>query len=337
MAILGLDSKLKVSLFISYIFLWSMQGILVHLGSHSKLRYNYTVAVFLQDFAKLVLSFGLFHVHGEKHLLQQLRFHWKLFPQYFIPAALYALYNNLTFYGLSAFDPASYFVLMQFKIVVTAFLSIFFLNKSVSKTQWYALLLIMVGSMLKEYKAVLSLVEFSSLMSSSISSETWKYLLILCQLLLSASAGVYTEKLLKNKNYASPNVQNFVMYVDGMLVNMVVFMFSNRSERFEISHLFDWLQNPLFLAIILNAAVTGVVTGFFLKNLGSILKSIASALELWTTAIIAWFVFAYQINSVIFIAICLVSCGVWLYSASPSTEKPKKRSSPTKHSKLSIA
>lgn len=38
---------------------------------------------------------------------------------YFIPAGLYCLYNNLAFMNLVNFDPTTYFLLLQFRVVVT--------------------------------------------------------------------------------------------------------------------------------------------------------------------------------------------------------------------------
>ena len=38
---------------------------------------------------------------------------------YFVPAGLYTIYNNLGYYSLTYFDPTTYFVLMQFRTVIT--------------------------------------------------------------------------------------------------------------------------------------------------------------------------------------------------------------------------
>lgn len=46
----------------------------------------------------------------------------KLLGLYLIPAFLYCLYNNLSFVNLSAFDPTTYYLLLQFRVVVTAVL-----------------------------------------------------------------------------------------------------------------------------------------------------------------------------------------------------------------------
>lgn len=38
---------------------------------------------------------------------------------YMVPALLYCLYNNLAFVNLAAFDPTTYFMLLQLRVVVT--------------------------------------------------------------------------------------------------------------------------------------------------------------------------------------------------------------------------
>lgn len=77
------------------------------------------------------------------------------------------------------------------------------------------------------------------------------------------------------------------------------------------------------LAIIFNAAITGVMTGsrarvdtdgpedgrplgFFLKHLNSILKSIAAAIQVWTVAITSSIVFGYPIDLGVFLSLVLV-------------------------------
>lgn len=38
---------------------------------------------------------------------------------YFVPAAMYCLYNNLQFVNLATYDPTTYFLLLQMRVVVT--------------------------------------------------------------------------------------------------------------------------------------------------------------------------------------------------------------------------
>jgi drug/metabolite transporter (DMT)-like permease len=62
-----------------------------------------------------------------------------------IPACLYTLSNSLQYVGISNLDAATFHVVYQFKIFVTAVLSVIILNRSLSAKQWVSLLLLMIG------------------------------------------------------------------------------------------------------------------------------------------------------------------------------------------------
>lgn len=44
----------------------------------------------------------------------------KVLYLYFVPAFLYCLYNNLSFINLATFDPTTYYLLLQLRVVITA-------------------------------------------------------------------------------------------------------------------------------------------------------------------------------------------------------------------------
>ena len=62
-----------------------------------------------------------------------------------IPAFLYTLANSLQYVGISNLDAATFQVVYQLKIIVTALLSVVMLRKSISPRQWASLILLMVG------------------------------------------------------------------------------------------------------------------------------------------------------------------------------------------------
>jgi Nucleotide-sugar transporter len=89
---------------------------------------------------------------------------------YFVPAFMYCLYNNLAFVNLATFDPTTYYLLLQFRVVITGIVfqvSFQFLarewqfsyrhfsldkvlfKKQLSCKQWISLLLLTVGCMIK--------------------------------------------------------------------------------------------------------------------------------------------------------------------------------------------
>ena len=52
-------------------------------------------------------------------LLESVSKHKKVLGLYLVPAFLYCLYNNLSFVNLSVFDPTTYFMFMQIRLLMT--------------------------------------------------------------------------------------------------------------------------------------------------------------------------------------------------------------------------
>lgn len=77
------------------------------------------------------------------------------------------------------------------------------------------------------------------------------------------------------------------------------------------------LMQPKVILIMLNNTAIGIITSFFLKNLNSILKTFASALELIFTAVLCWLIFSIPIHLNTVISITMVSYAVVLYSQNP--------------------
>lgn len=60
--------------------------------------------------------------HSFRELVQAVAKDAKVLLLYCVPAFLYCLYNNLAFVNLSKFDPTSYYLLLQFRVVITGVL-----------------------------------------------------------------------------------------------------------------------------------------------------------------------------------------------------------------------
>ena len=82
-------------------------------------------------------------------------------------------------------------------------------------------------------------------------------------------------------------------------------------------------MQPGVLAIMANNAAIGIVTSLFLRNLNSILKTFASALELMFTAVLAWMIFGIPVDIYTAFAILIVSLATWLYAQNPVVNKAK--------------
>ncbi|CAK9301623.1 unnamed protein product [Gordionus sp. m RMFG-2023] len=133
-----------------------------------------------------------------------------------IPAFLYCLYNNLQFINLSNYDPTTYFILLQFRVVVTGLIYQILFSKKLTKKQWVSLIILTLGCVIKQAKFNTEAIHTETLnpnkehatiyiISSLLNLLTsinlnWHLVFIFIQILCSCFAGVYNEFLLKNKS-----------------------------------------------------------------------------------------------------------------------------------------
>ena len=71
------------------------------------------------------------------------------------------------------------------------------------------------------------------------------------------------------------------------------------------------------LAVVANGALMGVSTGLFLRSFDSIVKAVASALEIQITAVLSMFLFGHAIDIFGGVSVALVSLGIYIYARNP--------------------
>ena len=94
----------------------------------------------------------LFFLHfrnGPTKLFSESWKHKKILAYYMVPAFLYCLYNNLTFQNLKIFDPTTYFMFMQMRLLMTGVIYQFLFNRKLSGRQWISLLILTLGCILQ--------------------------------------------------------------------------------------------------------------------------------------------------------------------------------------------
>lgn len=265
---------------------------------------------------------------------------------YMVPAFLYCLYNNLAFVNLATFDPTTYYLLLQLRVVVTGILFQIIFEKYLSQRQWVSLILLTLGCMLKQvdlnsfYRDANDDSEAAALQAGAAVKSSpatpaknmtgfdfsISAVFILAQTICSCLAGVYNEYLLKDKG-AEVNifVQNVFMYMDSIICNaMILLLRGELLDAFSPQNLGSIWRFSVIIIIVNNAAI-GIVTSFFLKYMNSILKTFASALELLFTAVLCYFLFAIPIYMNTALAIGVVSYAIYLYTQSPVVNLGKVR------------
>lgn len=310
-------------IFVGYMALFINQGILVTATKDKDNHYSFntTTVVLLSEFVKLVVAFGL-HLRDATlgDFIEQVRSNTKVLLLYIVPAFMYCLYNNLAFVNLANYDPTTYYLLLQFRVVVTGIIFQVLFNKQLSGRQWFSLLFLTFGCIVKQVK-------FENLTKAGSTSFSLRFdvhlLLILVQVFCSCFAGVYNEYLLKGKGGDTPfMIQNVFMYLDSILCNFAVLWYNGTlSDAFTRQSIVSICRSKV-LAIIFNNAAIGITTALFLRQLNSILKTFASALEIMFTAILCWVIFGIPVDIFTFIAIAIVSYAVILYAQNPVDNTP---------------
>ena len=149
---LGLDSSLKQGIFGAYVGLWVSSHLLVYSSERTGAPpFNATSVVLLTEAVKLAMAVGLY-LWNDGNAAQLTRATAESLPlllKYTVPAALYCVYNNLVYVNLTEFDPGTYNVLMQLRIVMTGLLYQWLFSKRLGRNQWYSIGLIAAVMVLK--------------------------------------------------------------------------------------------------------------------------------------------------------------------------------------------
>ena len=291
-------------------------GILVRLSQSNRNTYSYNISsvVLCGEILKLIISVWIYLKKNFSftQLFSEFRTGLRVCLLYMIPAFLYCLYNNLSFVNLANYDPTTYFILLQFRNVITGIIYQILFDKKLTKMQWFSLIILTFGCIVKEFGRVSVRHKNSSHSVFSI-----HLVLILVQIFCSCFAGVYNEYLLKDSGKSVDIlIQNMYMYIDSVLSNLFLLLFTSKSVD-ELD--FSFLSQPIVLIILFNGAFAGITTSFFLKNLNSILKTFAATLEIIISAILCYFIFNTSIDLFTILSIFFIFTAILIYSQKPVT------------------
>ncbi len=172
-------------------------------------------------------------------LVATLSAHLPVMCRYLVSAALYCAYNNLSYVSLAVFDPTTYFMFLQVRLLLTGVVYQCLFDRRLTRTQWGSLLLVTVGCMVQKmelpqetHKPTASpdssspngnlaegVVVEEEEEESKLLTVGFGLVFILIQVCCSVFAGVYNEKLLKTHGDLHIMAQNAFMYVDSIACN----------------------------------------------------------------------------------------------------------------------
>jgi UDP-sugar transporter A1/2/3 len=357
-AYLGLDTFTKKVVFYGYIAFWVTQNMLVYAFRKHRHHINFTTVAGLIEMTKLVFSLVAFYKQDYANS-QRIKFSvaGPLFLKYTIPAFLYAVYNNLAYVILAMTDPGTHGILSNARTLLTAVVWRYAFSKSISNDKWKALFLITAGCFIKGLETF----------TPESTVNLWIILLILIQICTATAAGVYMEFLLKGYKDIPVNLQNSFMYVNCILGNVIIMVLrqlhsngwgvdggrvqtlaeagsaggnaSAATTTTTVSSgagsggdglgLGTILADPFALTVVVFGAMTGMSTGFFLRYLDSVLKTIATSIELLLLPFASMVCFGTNVGVTTFVAVLCVAQGTLLYSKKPTKKSSVKKGTET--------
>uniref|UniRef100_F6I0Q6 CMP-sialic acid transporter 4 n=1 Tax=Vitis vinifera TaxID=29760 RepID=F6I0Q6_VITVI len=274
--------------------LTSSQAILIVWSKRAgKYEYSVTTANFLVETLKCALSLAaLVRIWGNEGVTDDNRLSSSLdevivFP---IPAALYLVKNLLQYYIFAYVDAPGYQILKNLNIISTGVLYRIILKKKLSEIQWAAFILLCAGC---------TTAQLNPSSDHVLQAPFQGWMMAIVMALLSGFAGVYTEAIIKKRPSRNINVQNFWLYVFGMVFNAVAIVIQD----------FDAVMNKGFfhgyslitVLMIVNHALSGIAVSMVMKYADNIVKVYSTSVAMLLTALVSVFLFGFHLSLAFFL------------------------------------
>ncbi|OIT30530.1 CMP-sialic acid transporter 2 [Nicotiana tabacum] len=289
--------------------LTSSQSILIVWSKRAgKYEYSVTTANFLVEALKCALSLAaLVRIWRKDGVTDDNRLSttWDEVKVYPIPAALYLVKNLLQYYIFAYVDAPGYQILKNLNIISTGVLYQIILKRKLTEIQWAAFILLCAGC---------TTAQLNPSSDHVLQTPLQGWVMAIVMALLSGFAGVYTEAIIKKRPSRNINVQNFWLYVFGMIFNAFAIMTQD----------FDAVMNDGFfhgytlitVLMILNHALSGIAVSMVMKYADNIVKVYSTSVAMLLTAVVSVFLFGFHLSLAFFLGSTVVSVAIYLHSTS---------------------
>ncbi|KAL2714213.1 UDP-galactose translocator [Vespula squamosa] len=236
-----------------------------------------------------------------------------------VPSVLYIIQNNLLYVSASNLDAATYQVTYQLKILTTAFFAVVILRRSLRKSQWSALILLVIGVVLVQLAQSGTVTLPSGIQQNHLLGFT----AALSACFLSGFAGIYFEKILKGSDISvwMRNVQLSLLSLPFGLATC----FLNDGDVIRKQGFFFGYDSFIYYLVVLQAG-GGLIVALVVKYADNILKGFATSLAIIISCIASIYLFDFHLTLQFSFGALLVICSIFLYSYQPKTTIDKHSS-----------
>lgn len=207
----------------------------------------------------------------------------------------------------------------QLKILTTAFFAVVILRRSLRKSQWSALILLVIGVVLVQ----LAQSGKVTLPSGIEQNHLLGFTAALSACFLSGFAGIYFEKILKGSDISvwMRNVQLSLLSLPFGLATC----FLNDGDIIKKQGFFFGYDSFIYYLVVLQAG-GGLIVALVVKYADNILKGFATSLAIIISCIASIYLFDFHLTFQFSFGALLVICSIFLYSYQPKTTIDKHSS-----------
>ncbi|RZC35339.1 UDP-galactose translocator [Asbolus verrucosus] len=228
-----------------------------------------------------------------------------------VPSFVYVIQNNLLYVSASHLDAATYQVTYQLKILTTAVFAVLILKKELLKTQWFSLVMLVLGVVLVQLAQAPGT---SQIHSGPEQNRLIGFMAALSACVLSGFAGIFFEKMLKGSDITvwMRNVQLSVCSIPFALISCYVYdgdVISRQGFFFGYDKFVNYL--------VLLQACGGLIVAVVVKFADNILKGFATSLAIVISCVASIYIFDFHLTAQFAIGAACVIGSIFLYGHSP--------------------
>ena len=294
--------------------------------------FSASVVIVATEAVKLVLSGAayLHSVHASAALGQgwadslrkDLAVHasWRFYLEFAVPAAIYALENNINYWAPKNLKTPMAFVMFgHVETPLVALLSVVVLRRQYSGYQWMAIFLLVDGVMQTEM--AICEAEGNGRCSRLADFIVASLSAVMLSRAGAAVAGISTEFLFKRRLDTSIYLQNVQLYSFGVLTNLVI-LGMREPHRYNEGTFFEGFT-PVVGGVILCAALQGMFVSAVIKHMSSLEKCFALGAAIFLNAVISAWNGHFDLNVAFFLGSLVVIVSITLYAMEDMKAKAK--------------
>ncbi|KAK1964718.1 UDP-galactose transporter [Colletotrichum sublineola] len=224
-------------------------------------------------------------------------------------ALFYVLINNSIFVSYKMADPGTIQLTKSGVTFITALVMIATLNTKISKIQWIAIVMQICGLMVTQYNP-----------QTGTTYPFSTYFILLFQVFLSASSGVYNQALLKTDD-SSLHADNMILYGAGASMNLLCHLVIRTLKADEPGFFEGYNSFGAIMVIVSNVFIGLAITAVY-KYADAVIKCFATAVATGILLYVSPVLFGTKLSFLVLPGTVVVFVASWLYMDNPPPKDP---------------